>query len=496
MKDLVLAIDQGTTGTTVLLLDAGLKVVGKGYSEFPQIFPKPGWVEHDPEDIWHSVERVIKAALASSSINPNRIAAIGITNQRETTILWDRATGKAAHNGIVWQDRRTARTCDALRRDGAEPKVQEITGLLLDPYFSGTKVKWLLDEVKGLRARAEAGHIAFGTVDSFLAWRLSGGKIHVTDAANASRTMLMNLRTLAWDDEMLRLLSVPRAVLPEIRGNAETYGATAGLSMLPDGIPIAGMAGDQQAALFGQACFAPGQVKITYGTGAFALVNTGTACIPSRHRVLTTVAWKLGKETTYALEGSAFICGAAVQWLRDGLGLIKTSAEIEDLAAAAEDSGGVLFVPALVGMGAPHWDAGARGLILGISRGTTKAHIARATLEGMALQNHELLMAMQEDFGRPITQLKVDGGAAANNLLMQMQADVLGIEVVRPTMIETTALGAALLAGLAIGVWSDLDEVRKHWKEDRRFKPLMPRDEAARQVARWKDAVARARSGE
>ena len=494
MKDLILAIDQGTTGSTVLILGRDLKVVGKGYSEFPQIFPKPGWVEHDPEDIWSCTEKVIKGAVAGASIDPARIAAIGITNQRETTILWDRQTGEAPHNAIVWQCRRTAGICDALREAGLEPKFQELSGLLLDPYFSGTKVKWMLDEVEGLRRRAESGRIAFGTVDSFLVWRLTGGKAHVTDVSNASRTLLMNIRSLEWDDELLKELGVPRAVLPEIRGNAEVYGVTEGLSVLPDGIPVSGMAGDQQAALFGQACFTPGTVKITYGTGSFALVNTGSRCIPSKHRVLTTVGWKIGDEVTYALEGSAFVCGAAVQWLRDGLGIIKSSSEIEDLALSVKDSGGVVFVPALAGMGAPHWDAGARGMILGLSRGTTKGHLARATLEGMAFQNHELLTAMQNDYGEAISEVKVDGGASANNLLMQFQADLLGLEVVRPSMIETTALGAGFLAGLGVGFWEDTGEIERHWKEDKRFKPTMPREEANRYLQRWKEAVGRARS--
>ena len=491
MKDLILSIDQGTTGTTVLILDQDQQVVSKGYSEFPQIFPKPGWVEHDPEDIWNCTIKVIKNALANASVDPSRIAAIGITNQRETTVLWDRASGKAPHNAIVWQCRRTADICKKLRDDGLEPLFQEKSGLLLDPYFSGTKIKWMLDEVAGLRQKAEAGDIAFGTIDSFLVWRLTGGKTHITDVSNASRTLMMNIRDLAWDDELLAKLEVPAAILPEIRGNSEVYGVTEGLPVLPDGIPIAGIAGDQQAALFGQACFTPGTAKITYGTGSFALVNTGSEPIASRHRTLTTVAWRINGETTYALEGSAFICGAAVQWLRDGLGLIHSSSEIEDLALSVKDSAGVVFVPALSGMGAPHWDSGARGSIYGISRGVTKGHIARATLEGMAMQNYELLLAMKDDFGSDICLIKVDGGACANNLLMQFQADILGVEIVRPKMIETTALGAGMLAGLAVGLWKNADELEAHWKEDRRFKPIMKREEAGVFIQRWKDAISR-----
>ena len=493
MKDLVLAIDQGTTGTTVLVLDSKLEVAGKASSEFPQIFPKPGWVEHDAKDIWNCTEKVIRNALSNASVDPARIAAIGITNQRETAVLWHRGTGDYPHNAIVWQDRRTAPICKSMRDAGLESVFQQKTGLLLDPYFSGTKIKWMLDEVEGLRKQAEAGDVAFGTIDSFLVWKLTGGKSHVTDVSNASRTLLMNIKSLAWDDELLGHLDVPASLLPEIRGNSEVYGQTDGLGILPDGIPIAGMAGDQQAALFGQACFTPGTAKITYGTGSFALVNTGADCMPSHHRVLTTVGWKIGDDVTYALEGSAFICGAAVQWLRDGLGIIKSSSEIEDLAASVPDSGGVVFVPALAGLGAPHWDADARGTIHGLSRGTTAAHVARATLEGMALQNYELLMAMQDDFARPISLIKVDGGASANNLLMQYQADILGLEIVRPSMIETTALGAGMLAGLAVGVWKGLDEVAAQWKEDKRFKPQMSADDAAGHRARWNDGVRRSR---
>ena len=491
MTEYILAIDQGTTGTRAIILDKSLGVVGKGYSEFAQIFPKPGWVEHDPEEIWRCTQRVIKQALSGTNIDPSHIAAIGITNQRETSVIWDRKTLKPAHNAIVWQCRRTSEMCQEMKKQGLEKIFQQKSGLLLDPYFSGTKIRWLLDNVAGLREKAKAGTVAFGTIDTFLVNRLTGGKAHVTDVSNASRTLLMSLKDLEWDDELLALLTVPRAILPTIASSSEVYGKTSGMEALPDGIPIAGIAGDQQAALFGQACYEVGTGKITYGTGCFALVNTGPEPVPSHHRLLTTVAWKIKGKTTYALEGSAFISGAAVQWLRDGLGIIKTSAEIEGLAQSVDDTGGVVFVPALTGLGAPYWNAEARGMIRGINRGTTKAHIARATLEGIALQNYELLEAMREDIGHDITLLKVDGGASEDNLLMQMQADVLGLDVVRPTMIETTALGAGLLAGLAVGVWKDEKEIEAFWKEDRRFKPKMQHDEAHVLIQRWKEAISK-----
>jgi len=491
-KDHILAIDQGTTGSTVLVLDRALRLRGKGYQEFPQIYPEPGWVEHDPEDIWSSVVAALPRALKAAGVSADRIAAVGITNQRETALLWDRDTGQAAHNAIVWQCRRTAPLCRRLKEDGHEALFRARTGLVLDPYFAGTKVRWLLDEVDGLRGRAATGELAFGTVDSFLVWRLTGGACHVTDVTNASRTLFMDLASCEWDDELLGILGVPRALLPEIRSSSEVYGTTRGVPGLPDGLPVAGIAGDQQAALFGQACFAPGDAKCTYGTGAFILQNTGDRPVASESGLLTTVAWRLGEETTYALEGATFIAGAAVQWLRDGLGLIEQAADVEALAASVPDTGGVVFVPALVGLGAPHWRPDARGLVSGITRGTTSAHIARAALEGIAFQVAEVLDAMEADAGQRLETLKVDGGAAANDLLMQLQSDLLGVGTVRPKLVETTALGAACLAGLATGVWQGLDDVADAWEEDRRFEPTW--DTAARTDAldRWRNAVAKA----
>ncbi|GMV41200.1 MAG: glycerol kinase [Myxococcales bacterium] len=488
-KRYILAIDQGTTGTTVLLVDDAMNVVGRSTSEFPQIFPRPGWVEHDPEDIWESVLGTIGRVLGESGVDPGLVAGIGITNQRETSVLWERGSGRAVHNAIVWQCRRTADRCASLRAAGHGPLVRERTGLVVDAYFSGTKVRWMLDQ-PGVEARALAGELAFGTIDSFLVWRLTGG-VHVTDVSNASRTMLMGLSSLDWDDRMLDLLGVPRAVLPAIRGSAEVYGHTVGNRVLPAGIPVAGMAGDQQAALFGQACFEPGEAKLTYGTGCFMLVNTGPTPVPSQD-VLTTVAWRLGDVTTYALEGSAFIAGAAVQWLRDGLGVIRSAPEIEELARRVPDSGEVVFVPAFVGLGAPHWREGARGAILGLTRGSTAAHIARACLDGIALQNCDLLDAMARDRGEPTAVIKVDGGACSNDLLMQLQADLSGVEVVRPRNTETTAMGAVFLAGLGAGVWSSLEEIRAVWREDRRFLPAMLPAEVRAMRDRWASAVARA----
>ena len=491
-KDHVLALDQGTTGSTVLVLDRDLRLRGKGYREFPQHYPRPGWVEHDPEDIWASVTAALEDALEDAGVDAERIAAIGITNQRETALLWDRQTGLATGNAIVWQCRRTADLCRRLKDDGHEALFASRTGLVLDPYFSGTKVRWMLDDGPGLRARAEAGELAFGTVDSFLVWRLTGGAVHVTDVTNASRTLFMDLASCEWDDELLGILGVPRALLPEVRSSSEVYGETRGVPGLPDGVPVAGIAGDQQAALFGQACFDPGDAKCTYGTGAFILQNTGERPVASHSGLLTTVAWRVGGQTTYALEGSTFIAGAAVQWLRDGLGLIEAAADVEALAASVPDSGGVVFVPALVGLGAPHWRPDARGLVTGITRGTTAAHLARAALEGIAFQVAEVLTAMEADAGQGLGELKVDGGAAANDLLMQLQADLLGVGTVRPRLVETTALGAACLAGLATGVWSGLDDVRRAWEEDRRFEPSW--DAATREaaLARWRAAVAKA----
>ncbi|HPM78167.1 MAG TPA: glycerol kinase GlpK [bacterium] len=491
MRDLVMAIDQGTTGSTVMIFDGELNVLGKGYAEYEQHFPKPGWVEHDSDQIWESVEKTIAMALAKAGVGGERIAAIGITNQRETVVAWERATGRPYHHAIVWQCRRTADMCAALRKRGLEEVFQQSTGLLLDPYFSGTKIAWLLQNVPAFAAAAAKGEAAIGTIDTFLTWKLTGGVAHVTDVSNASRTLLMNLKTLAWDDELLDILEIPASVLPSIRSSSEVYGTTKGLSMLPDGIPVAGIAGDQQAALFGQACFEPGMAKCTYGTGSFLLWNTGEKIVRSNNRLLTTVAWKLGDEVNYALEGSSFIAGAAVQWLRDGLKMFSSSPEVEQLAASVPDTGGVVFVPALVGLGAPHWNAQAKGVIWGITRGTTRAHIARATLEGIALQNYDVLKAMEKDAGAKLELLRVDGGASANNLLIQFQSDILDCAISRPTMVETTALGAALLAGLAVGLWKNKAEVTARWKEDRRFTPTMPSAKVEEHLVLWNEALGR-----
>jgi len=485
----VVSIDQGTTGSTVLVLDEKLKILGRANREFPQIYPRPGWVEHDPEQIWASVLASLREAIDAAGVSRQSVAAIGITNQRETTVLWDRRTGAPARSAIVWQDRRTADLCADLKKAGHEPRVRELTGLVLDPYFSGTKLRWMLDE--GLRPRAESGELAFGTVDSFLLHRLTGGAAHVTDPSNASRTLLFGLRSLAWEDELLTLLGVPRQCLPQVRDSSEVYGTTKGVPGLPDGIPIAGIAGDQQSALFGQACFQPGDAKCTYGTGAFLLLNTGPAPVASKHGLLTTVGWKIGDDVAYALEGSAFIAGAVVQWLRDGLGFVRSAAEIEALALSVPDSGGVTVVPALAGLGAPYWRPEARGIITGLTRGSTAAHIARAALEGIALQNVDILRAMEAD-GGPVGVLKVDGGAAANDLLMQFQADVLGVPISRPAILETTALGAAFLAGLGTGVWRSKQEILHTWREDRRFLPQLPADARDAHLARWRGAVQKA----
>jgi glycerol kinase len=488
MARFVLAIDQGTTGTTAVLLDRKLAVRASVNQEFKQHFPRPGQVEHDLEEIWASVGATVKRALRQAGARGRDVAAIGITNQRETTALWRRASGKPLSRAIVWQDRRTTEACAALKAAGREPWVRERTGLVLDPYFSATKLGWLLDHVKGARASAEAGALAFGTIDTFLCWRLTGGA-HVTDVSNASRTLLMNLATRRWDDELLGLFNVPRQLLPEIRSSSEVYGTTRGLDFLPDGIPLCGMAGDQQAALFGQACFAPGDAKCTYGTGAFLLQNVGPAPVHSSRGLLATVAWEVGGEVAYALEGSSFIAGAAVQWLRDGLGLIKRAADIEPLARKVKDSGGVTFAPALAGLGAPHWRPEARGLIRGIDRGTTAAHLARATLDGIALSVFDLAEAMRVESGQAFGDFKVDGGASRNDLLMQTQADLLGVPVVRPKVIETTAVGAAFLAGLGGGVWGSREELRRVWRQDRRFTPRMKPTDREAMLARWRAAV-------
>ena len=486
-----LAIDQGTTGSTAVVLDRSLRVLAKANREFPQRFPQPGWVEHDPEAIWQSVRHAVTAVLADPKVDADRIEAIGITNQRETTVVWDRATGAPIHHAIVWQCRRTTEVCQTLRAAGHEALVRERTGLVLDPYFSGTKVAWVLDHVEGARDRAERGELAFGTIDSFLVHRLTGGGVHVTDVSNASRTLLMHLEDGAWDDELLALFRVPKVMLPEIRGNAEVYGKTKNVGFLPDGIPIAGMAGDQQAALFGQACFEPGEAKCTYGTGAFLLMNVGDTPVASNHGLLTTAAWRLNGKTTYALEGSAFVAGAVVQWLRDSLQFFSSAVEVEALAATVEDSGGVVLVPALTGLGAPHWNPEARGVIWGITRGTTRAHVARAALEGIAFQNKDILDAMVADRGEPLRCLRVDGGAAANDLLMQFQCDLVGVPLSRPHILETTALGAAMLAMVGVGVFDDLGTLREAWVEERRFSSAMSGPERDAAMARWAEGLRR-----
>ncbi len=491
MPEFILAIDQGTTGTTALLVGHDLRVHGHRTVDVPQHFPKPGWVEHNPEDIWASVRQSIVELLETTGTANNQIMAIGITNQRETSLLWERASSRPVANAIVWQCRRSSDICQQLKEQGLEQTYRRQTGLLLDPYFSGTKLTWLFQESPELRQRATDGHLAFGTIDSFLVWRLTGGKTHVTDVSNASRTLMMDLQSLDWDDDLLKPLKVPRCILPNIVPSSQIYGHTKGLDFLADGIPIAGMAGDQQAALFGQACFDPGQSKCTYGTGAFILQNIGDQPLFSKHGLLTTVAWQLNGRTSYALEGSAFIAGAAIQWLRDGLGLIRSSAEIEALAQQVPDSNGVVFVPALTGLGAPHWKSEARGQITGLTRGTTAAHLARATLEGIALQVHDLVVAMADDRGEPGSILKVDGGAARNNLLMQMQADLIDRPVSRPQTVETTALGAAMLAGLAIRFWDDTKELAASWQEERCFEPQAESAWRELLLKQWQEAINR-----
>jgi glycerol kinase len=492
MTRYLLALDQGTTGSTAVLLDRDLQLVGAVNREFAQHYPQPGWVEHDPADIWRSLGEAVQGVLQKTGVLSCDIAAIGITNQRETTVVWDRATGQPVHRAIVWQCRRTADTCRSLREAGWQDLFRARTGLVLDPYFSGTKARWILDRTDQGLARARRGELAFGTIDTWMVWHLTGGA-YVTDVSNASRTLMMDLARAEWDDELLDVLGVPRALLPAIVGNAEQVGVTRGVGFLPDGIPITGMAGDQQAALFGQACFEPGEAKCTYGTGAFLLMNTGTTPVPSTQGLLTTAAWRLpGQDTpTYALEGAAFIAGAAVQWLRDGLGMIETSRDIEALAAQVPDTDGVVFVPALTGLGAPHWNAEARGVLWGLTRGSTRAHIARAVLEGIAFQNMDLLQAMERDLGRRLRILRVDGGAAANNLLMQFQSDLLDVPISRPPSLESTATGAALLAGLGAGWFQNTDHIRDAWREERRFQPTMTREARDLHIARWRQGLAR-----
>ena len=487
----VLALDQGTTSSRAILFDRAGSIRAVAQREFTQIYPRPGWVEHDPIEIWATQSGVMAEVLAKAAIEPAAVAAIGITNQRETTVLWERATGRPVANAIVWQDRRTAPLCDALRAAGHEAVFTRKTGLVLDAYFSGTKLKWLLDNTPGVRARAARGELAFGTVDSWLIWHLSGGGAHVTDPSNASRTLLFDIHRGDWDDELLALLDVPRGVLPKV---VPSSGVCVDASIQGVAVPVAGIAGDQQAALFGQACLEPGLAKNTYGTGCFLLLNTGTTAVASKNHLLSTVAWRRGATTDYALEGSVFIAGAVVQWLRDGLKIIRAAAEVEALAASVPDNGGVYLVPAFAGLGAPHWDPYARGAIFGLTRGATGGHVARAALEAIAFQSAEVLRAMQADAGLNLTELRVDGGATANNLLMQFQADLLAVPVVRPKVTETTALGAAYLAGLAVGYWSDLADVAANWQVDRRFEPAMSRDAAAALTAGWDKAVMRAKA--
>jgi len=493
MAEFVLAIDQGTTGSTVALMDARGKLRASVNHEFPQLYPKPGWVEHRPADIWASVSKGIRAILRKRVCTPNEIAAIGITNQRETTLLWDRRSGEALNNAVVWQCRRTTDFCEALRGAGHEATIRERSGLVLDPYFSASKYRWLLKNTPGIGRLLSKGRVAAGTVDSYLIWRLTGGAEHVTDVSNASRTSLMNINSREWDAELLELFEVPAGILPRITPSSAVLGTTRGVPGLPDGIPVAGVAGDQQAALFGQACFNPGDAKCTYGTGSFIVMNTGSEPLLSHSGLLTTVAWQLGERgrPVYALEGGAFICGAAVQWLRDGLGIIKRSPQVEDLARQVEDHGGVEFVPALTGLGAPHWAPEARGTLTGLTRGSSNGHIARATLDAMALQNADILRAMERDMGRRMRPLRVDGGAAANDLLMQIQADVLGRKLIRPEVIETTVAGACYLAGLGVGLWRSAAELRKIWKVEREFSAQMKAPARRKRLASWDAALQR-----
>ena len=487
-KQYILALDQGTSSSRAIVFDHEGNIRSVAQQEFTQYFPQPGWVEHNPMEIWSSEAAVMAQAISEIGIGGLDIAAIGITNQRETTIVWDARTGVPVYNAIVWQDRRTSAFCDSLKERGLVDKIREKTGLIIDAYFSGTKIKWILDNVPGAREKAEAGELRFGTVDSWLVWQLTRGEVHITDVSNASRTMLFNIHTLEWDQELLDLLDIPRSMMPAVKSSSEVYGHTK-TTIFAHEVPIAGIAGDQQAALFGQMCTEPGAVKNTYGTGCFLLMNTGSKPILSRNNLLTTVAWKIGDTVNYALEGSIFVGGSVVQWLRDGLGVIRSSSEVEALAASVADNGGVYFVPALTGMGAPYWDQYAHGVICGITRGTTAAHIARAALEGIAFQTMDIVQAMEKDAGVPLAELKVDGGASRNNLMMQFQADILGADVVRPVVTETTAMGAAYLAGLAVGYWSSLDEIKAQWQVERCFAPSGADMSGAK--AGWADAINR-----
>jgi len=493
MEKFIAALDQGTTSSRAIIFNHAGNIIALAQKEFTQYYPQPGWVEHDAKEIWSSQATVLGEAILKAGIKAADIAAIGITNQRETTIVWDKETGTPVYNAIVWQDRRTAAICDELKKNGKEKIIQEKTGLLIDAYFSATKIKWILDNVDGAFEKAKKGLLAFGTVDSWLLWNLTGGKVHVTDITNASRTMLFNIHTQQWDDELLSLLDIPKEILPQVKSSSQVYGETSG-QLLAAKIPIAGIAGDQQAALFGQMCTQTGMVKNTYGTGCFMLMNIGDKPIISKNKLLTTIAWKIGNQVQYALEGSIFIGGAVVQWLRDGLGIISSSAEVEERASKVTDNGGVYFVPAFAGLGAPHWNQHARGMITGLTRGTTGEHIARAALESIALQTMEVLKAMEADAGTSIKQLRVDGGATVNNLLLQIQADVLHTEVIRPKIIETTAIGAAYLAGLAVGFWKNIEEIERQWAADRIFKPSEKNNSEAL-ITGWYKAIEMCKAG-
>ncbi|WP_336962659.1 glycerol kinase GlpK [Chryseobacterium contaminans] len=492
-EKLILALDQGTTSSRAILFNHSGEIKYLSQKDFRQIFPTPGWVEHDPNEIWSSQISVAAEIIAKAGISGLEVAAIGITNQRETTIVWDKETGEPIYNAIVWQDRRTSKYCDELKEQGHAEIIKEKTGLVLDAYFSATKLKWILDNVDGAREKAEAGKLCFGTVDTWLVWKLTRGKMFITDVSNASRTMLLNIHTLEWDNDLLELFNIPKAILPEVKQSSEVYGETA-TTLFSTKIPIAGIAGDQQAALFGQMCTSPGMVKNTYGTGCFLLMNTGKEAVASKNNLLTTVAWKINGEVNYALEGSVFVGGAAIQWLRDGLKLIDSSEQVNDLAASVEDNGGVYFVPALTGLGAPHWDQYARGTIVGITRGTTDGHIARATLEGIAFQVYDIVKSMEADSGRASLELRVDGGASASNLLMQIQSDLFGFKITRPRTLETTALGAAYLAGLAVGYWKNIDEIQAQWIVDKDFHPQLEKEKVDAMVHSWNKAVSRAQS--
>ena len=491
----ILALDQGTTSSRAIIFDHAGSVVALAQKEFPQLYPQPGWVEHDPFAIWLTQISIAAEVLAQANLTPAAIAGVGVTNQRETTVVWDRATGKPVCNAIVWQDRRTADYCAQLKRDGAEPAVSAKTGLRLDPYFSATKLRWILENVSGARARAEAGQLAFGTVDTWLLWQLTAGRVHVTDASNASRTLLFNLQRGDWDEDLLKLFGVPRAMLPEVRSSSEVLGEI-DRNLTGAGAPLAGIAGDQQAALFGQACFTPGMTKNTYGTGCFLLMNTGPQAVPSRNNLLTTVAWRIGGKTEYALEGSVFIGGAAVQWLRDELQLVRSAAELDELAASVPDAGGLLLVPAFAGLGAPHWDPYARGIAVGITRGTNRAHFCRAVIESIALQSADLISCMEKDSGLVLKELRVDGGASRSRPLLQFQADLLGTPVVRPKCVETTALGAAYLAGLAVGYWENRDDITRNWAIDTTFERARPAAEMRALRAQWERALERSKAWE